>query len=314
MNIIPLQSTSYDIWSQKYRLRDSRQNDIDKDLNSSYLRTATALAANEDNSKYWTEQFLYIMQTGATPAGRILSNAGTEKYKPSVSLINCTVSQIVEDSMEGILEANLKAGLTLKAGCGIGYEWSTLRPSHSFVAGSGANTSGPLSFMNIFDATCFTVMSAGGRRGAQMGTFAVWHPDVLDFIIAKRADGTLRQFNLSLLIDDEFMTAVKNDRDWKLIFPVMRKEKELGLLEEYETIWKDLFWEEEYCKSQGYTIENNKILCKVYKTIKATYLWDTIMSSTYDFAEPGILFIDRINKLNNNSFCETIRATNPLAI
>lgn len=311
MNIIPLQSTSYEIWSQKYRLRDSMQNIIDKDVNDSYLRTAISLASNESDQKYWTEKFLYIMKTGATPAGRILSNAGTEKYKPAVSLINCTVSQIVADSMYGILDSNLKAGITLKAGCGIGYEWSTLRPSASFVAGSGANTSGPLSFMNIFDATCFTVMSAGGRRGAQMGTFAVWHPDVIEFITAKRADGTLRQFNLSLLIDDEFMHAVKNDLDWKLVFPVMAKEKELGLLKDSETVWKDLFWEEDYCNSEGYTIKDNKILCKVYKTVKATYLWDTIMLSTYDFAEPGILFIDRINKMNNNIFCEVIRATNP---
>lgn len=314
MDIIPLQSTSHDIWKQKYRLVDSSQVIIDNDVDDSYLRTAVALASSENDPEYWTEKFMYIMKTGATPAGRILSNAGSEQYKPKVSLINCTLSQIIRDSMHGILDSNLKAGLTLKAGCGIGYEWSTLRPKSSFVVGSGSNTSGPLSFMPIFDATCFTVMSAGGRRGAQMGTFAVWHPDVVSFITAKRTDGALRQFNLSLLIDDEFMTAVKNDDDWDLVFPVMSKEKELGLLDNHKTVWKDLFWDEEYCESEGYTIENNKVLCKVYETVKATYLWDTIMLSTYDFAEPGILFIDRINKMNNNAFCETIRATNPLAI
>lgn len=229
-------------------------------------------------------------------------------------MINCTVSETVKDSMEGILGSNLKAGLTLKAGCGIGYEFSTLRPSGSFVAGAGASTSGPLSFMDIFDSTCFTVSSAGGRRGAQMGTFAVWHPDVYAFIKAKRENGKLRNFNLSLLIDDDFMEAVNKEKSWDLIFPVLKKEKELNLIgPDTKTVWKNLFWEKDYCIEMGYTLNEakTKILCKVYETVDANDLWDTIMRSTYDFAEPGFLLIDKINQYNNNYFCETIRATNP---
>ena len=151
------------------------------------------------------------MECGAYPAGRIISNAGASKYKPATSTINCTVSGTIEDSMTGILGSVHQAGLTLKAGCGIGYEFSTLRPSGAYVAGAGATTSGPLSFMDIFDRTCFTVSSAGGRRGAQMATFDVSHPDVLEFIKAKREDGRLRQFNLSLLISEEFINCVVKD-------------------------------------------------------------------------------------------------------
>jgi len=142
-----------------------------------------------------------------------------------------------------------------------------------------------------------------------MGTFAVWHPDVEDFIKAKREDGRLRQFNLSLLIDDEFMEAVKNGSDYKLLFPVTQQEIDLEFAP--ETVWKDLFWDEDYCKDQGYIVEDGKILCKVYRTVKARDLWDTVMQSTYDYSEPGFLLIDAINKYNNNWFCETIRATNP---
>ena len=172
---IPLQPTSEEIWAQKYQLKDQKQQPVDLTVNDSYERTAKELASLEKDPTYWYPKFLWALQSGATPAGRILSNAGASAYKPAVSLINCTVSEIVKDSMDGILSSNHKAGLTLKAGCGIGYEWSTLRPRNAFVSGAGAFTSGPLSFMDIFDATCFTVSSAGGRRGAQMGTMAVWH-------------------------------------------------------------------------------------------------------------------------------------------
>jgi len=311
MIALPLQSTSLEIWEKKYQLKDSKQVIVDVDVESSYRRVAKALASNEIDKQYWEDRFFWLLTNGATPAGRIMSNAGAEKYKPATSLINCTVSQIVADSMYGVLHTNLQAGLTLKAGCGIGYEFSTLRPKKSFVSGAGAYTSGPLSFMNIMDATCFTVSSAGGRRGAQMGTFAVWHPDVIDFIKAKRADGTLRQFNLSLLIDNAFMMAVKNNTTWDLVFPVMTKEVELDLIGDSETVWKDLFWDEDYCKSENYTMKDGKILCKVYETVNAIDMWNTIMESTYDFAEPGFLLIDNININNNNWFCETIRATNP---
>lgn len=279
----------------------------DATIDDTYKRVAKAIASVEKDADYWYEKFLEVMQNGATPAGRILSNAGAGEFKPATSLINCTVSQIVEDSMPGIMRACTDSAITLASGAGIGYEFSTLRPKGSFVGGAGSYTSGPLTFMNIFDTMCFTVSSAGGRRGAQMGTFAVWHPDVEEFIKAKREDGRLRQFNLSLLIDDAFMEAVKTDSDWDLVFPLMKKERGGN----DKVVWKALFWDEAYCVKQGYTVENGKILCKVYKTVKARDLWDTIMNSTYNFAEPGFLLIDKINKYNNNYFCENIRATNP---
>jgi ribonucleoside-diphosphate reductase alpha chain len=209
--------------------------------------------------------------------------------------------------MDDILGKTHEAGLTLKAGCGIGYEFSTLRPKGGYVSGAGAYTSGPLSFMDIFDKMCFTVSSAGGRRGAQMATFDVGHPDVVEFIRAKREDGRLRQFNLSLLITDEFMTAVKNDGDWKLAFPVNEKEsKKVDLNDPEQVIWR------EWPSHKDYIVNDEGLVaCKVYKTIRAQRLWDVIMSSTYDYAEPGFILIDKVNEMNNNWFCEDIRATNP---
>ena len=306
---IELQPTSIEIWEKKYQLKDVNQVPVDASINDMQIRVARKLAEGEKNQELWFNNFMWAMANGATPAGRILANAGAEEYKPATSLINCTVSKIVEDSMAGILEANSEAGITLASGAGIGYEFSTLRPSGAFINGAGAFTSGPLSFMEIFDSMCFTVSSAGGRRGAQMATFAVWHPDVLNFIKAKRDDGRLRQFNLSLLIDDDFINAVKNKTDWQLVFPVTQKE--LNANPDIVLVQKPLFWEEDYCKTQNYMIEKGKILCKVYDTIPAISLWDTIMESTYDFAEPGFLLIDEINRMNNNYFTEKLRATNP---
>jgi ribonucleoside-diphosphate reductase alpha chain len=314
MNNVELQQTSYEIWEKKYQLKDEHQHPVDITIEDTYNRVATALAEPENNKEYWKEKFAWALCNGATPAGRIMSNAGAGQYKPATSLINCTVSQIVGDSMQDILDSVMQAGMTLKAGCGIGYEFSTLRPRGAFVSGAGANTSGPLTFMDIFDSMCFTVSSAGGRRGAQMGTFAVWHPDVEDFIKAKREDGRLRQFNLSLLIDDEFMAAVKADEKYNLVFPVKQSEIDRGLVKA-ETVYKKRFWEKKYCAKQDYIVnDEDMILCKVYKQIEAKELWDTMMRSTYDYSEPGFLLIDRINEYNNNWFCEEIRATNPLAI
>lgn len=306
-----LQQTSHEIWEKKYQLKNEHQQPVDLSIEDTYNRVALALAEPEQDKKFWSEQFKWALANGATPAGRIMSNAGAGEYKPATSLINCTVSQIVEDGMLGILDSVMQAGMTLKAGCGIGYEFSTLRPKGAFVSGAGAYTSGPLTFMDIFDSMCFTVSSAGGRRGAQMGTFAVWHPDVEDFIKAKREDGRLRQFNLSLLIDDEFMDAVKTKSKYKLVFPVKKSEVERNLVGG-ETVYKKRFWEKAYCKKQDYILnENDELLCKVYREIEAVDLWNTIMLSTYDFSEPGFLLIDRINEYNNNWFCEEIRATNP---
>ena len=207
IDTVPFQEASLDIWDKKYRLTAKDGTPIDKTMDDTYKRVARALAdvEREEVREQWYERFLWALRRGAIPAGRVTSNAGALEHKPATSTINCTVSGTIRDSMDDILGKVHEAGLTLKAGCGIGYEFSTLRPRGAYVSGAGAYTSGPLSFMDIYDKMCFTVSSAGGRRGAQMGTFDVGHPDVMDFIRAKRENGRLRQFNLSLLITDEFM-------------------------------------------------------------------------------------------------------------
>ena len=306
---IELQGASLDIWDKKYRLKDAQGNAVDKDIDGTYARVARALAEVEDEAvrQEWEQRFVWALKRGAIPAGRIVSNAGAQEHKPSTSTINCTVSGSITDSMEGILQKNLEAGLTLKAGCGIGYEFSTLRPRGAFVSGAGAYTSGPMSFMDIFDKMCFTVSSAGGRRGAQMATFDVHHPDVFDFVKAKREDGRLRQFNLSLLITEDFINAVKEDGEWPLSFPVTPKEfANLELDPEQEVVWRS------FPVTDGYvTNEQGQVACRVYQRIRAIKLWNAIMSSTYDYAEPGFILIDEVNKKNNNWFCENVRATNP---
>jgi len=305
------QAASVDIWDKKYRLKDFSGNPIDTDIDTTFQRVAKALATVEKQNKQeeWNEKFLWALRSGAIPAGRIMSNAGAADYKPATSTINCTVSGLIQDSMTGILDKVTEAGLTLKAGCGIGYEFSTLRPKGAYVTGAGAFTSGPLSFMDIYDKTCFTVSSAGGRRGAQMGTFDVSHPDVEEFIRVKREDGRLRQFNLSLLITEEFIKAVREDAEWPLVFPLdpsLPESKEADLEDTTQIVWKD------WVNTDGYlTNEEGQVACKVYKVIQARKLWDLIMSSTYDYAEPGFILIDKVNEMNNNWFEENIRATNP---
>ncbi|MDQ3287944.1 MAG: adenosylcobalamin-dependent ribonucleoside-diphosphate reductase [Pseudomonadota bacterium] len=305
-----MQPASLDIWDKKYRLKTKTGVAVDADIDGTYQRVARALADAEqtpENRQYWFERFAWALRRGAIPAGRITSNAGALEHKPATSTINCTVSGIIEDSMDGILEKVHEAGLTLKAGCGIGYEFSTLRPRGAFVAGAGAYTSGPMSFMDIYDKMCFTVSSAGGRRGAQMGTFEVAHPDVRDFIRAKREDGRLRQFNLSLLITDGFMEAVASDADWPLVFPVNIKERGDVKLDDASTV----VWREWPTHKNYIARDDGLVACRIYGHIRARHLWDMIMVSTYDYAEPGFILIDRVNEMNNNWFCENIRATNP---
>ncbi len=201
-------------------------------------------------------------------------------------------------------------GLAVIHNCGIGYEFSTLRPRGAYVAGAGAYTSGPLSFMDIYDKMCFTVSSAGGRRGAQMGTFDVGHPDVVEFIRAKREDGRLRQFNLSLLVTEAFMEAVQEDADWPLAFPLDQREAEADGIDPADPV--KVLWREWPNHDKGYIVNDDGLVaCRIYKHIKARRLWDLIMASTYDYAEPGFVLIDRVNEMNNNWFCENIRATNP---
>ena len=307
---IPMQPASVDIWDKKYRLKTKQGQSLDADIDGTYKRVAKALADAEPTvelQQYWMERFTWALRRGAIPAGRITSNAGAQEHKPATSTINCTVSGTIQDSMDGILDKVHEAGLTLKAGCGIGYEFSTLRPKGAFVAGAGAYTSGPMSFMDIYDKMCFTVSSAGGRRGAQMGTFDVSHPDVKDFIRAKREDGRLRQFNLSLLITDGFMQAVEHDTDWPLVFPINAQESgDLDLQDAAQVVWR------EWPTHKNYIVRDDGLVaCKVYGHIRARHLWDMIMVSTYDYAEPGFILIDKVNEMNNNWWCETIRATNP---
>jgi ribonucleoside-diphosphate reductase alpha chain len=311
INAIPYQEASLDIWDKKYRLSSKEGEPLDRSMDDTYKRVARALADVEDREQreHWYERFLWALRHGAIPAGRVTSNAGAWEHKPATSTINCTVSGTVHDSMDDILNRVHEAGLTLKAGCGIGYEFSTLRPRGAYVSGAGSYTSGPLSFMDIYDRMCFTVSSAGGRRGAQMATFDVGHPDAIDFVRAKRENGRLRQFNLSLLITDEFMQAVKEDREWKLAFPVGLREVEadkLDVADPQKFIWR------EWPTHEGYvTNAEGLVACRVYRTVPARRIWDVIMSSTYDFAEPGFILIDRVNEMNNNWWCENIRATNP---
>lgn len=308
---IPFQEASLDIWDRKYRLTAKDGSPIDVTMDDTWRRVATALAGVEDERlrEHWNERFLWALRKGAIPAGRIMSNAGALAHKPATSTINCTVSGTVRDSMDDILNKVHEAGLTLKAGCGIGYEFSTLRPRGAYVSGAGAHTSGPMSFMDIYDRMCFTVSSAGGRRGAQMGTFDVGHPDAIDFIRAKRENGRLRQFNLSLLVTDEFIEAVRSDREWLLAFPMPAREydpEQHDLEDRHSFVWR------EWPDTEGYvTNEDGLVACRVYKMLPARRLWDVIMTSTYDFAEPGFVLIDRVNEMNNNWWCENIRATNP---
>ncbi|MEM0550258.1 MULTISPECIES: adenosylcobalamin-dependent ribonucleoside-diphosphate reductase [Aeromonas] len=308
-DLMPLQETSLEIWNSKYRLKSKDGTPIDSSIDETYQRVARALAEQELQPEAWYEPFLWALRNGAIPAGRITSNAGAFEHKPATSTINCTVSGLIEDSMDDILGKVHEAGLTLKAGCGIGYDFSTLRPRGAFVAGAGAHTSGPISFMDVFDKMCFTISSAGGRRGAQMGTMDIRHPDVIEFIQAKREDGRLRQFNLSLLITEDFVKAVKEDAPWSLIFPYTAKEVEqdgIALDDPAQVLWAD------WPNKEGVVFnELGQVACKIYKTMPARKLWNVIMTSTYDYAEPGFILIDKVNQMNNNWFCEEIRATNP---
>ena len=311
VNAIPFQEASLDIWDQKYRLTAKDGTAVDGSMDDTYKRVARALADVErpELRETWYERFVWALRHGAIPAGRVISNAGALEHKPATSTINCTVSGTIRDSMNDILGKVHEAGLTLKAGCGIGYEFSTLRPRGAYVSGAGAYTSGPLSFMDIYDKMCFTVSSAGGRRGAQMGTFDVSHPDAMDFIRAKRENGRLRQFNLSLLVTDDFMQAVREDRDWYMSFPIAKAEylaERPDLTDPQKFLWRE--WPEH----EGYVVNDaGLVACRIYKHVPARRMWDLIMSSTYDFAEPGFILIDRVNEMNNNWWCENIRATNP---
>ena len=331
---LDLQPASQEIYETKYMLKGR-----DSGINGTYLRVAKVLAEVDEVSptdfevdeyykcdKYEVlKSFIWAMENGAIPAGRIMSNAGAEAEKSATSLINCTVSGTVPDSIDGILDTVKQAGNTLKAGCGIGYDFSTLRNSGAYVSGAGAETSGVLSFMDVFDKMCFTIASAGGRRGAQMATMNMHHPNIIDFIKAKREDGRLRQFNLSLLICDEFVNAHNTNTPWVFSHPINDKHDFQGgegedvdlespdvvekLSELKSIIWRKVarFEDDGYIEN-----EHGEVACLISgDPVPTEDIWDLIMKSTYDYAEPGFIMIDEVNRMNNLWFCEDIRTTNP---
>ena len=256
------------IWDMKYRFKQADGTPIDETVRHSWHRIADALAEVETCPSDWAPKFYNALSDFKfLPAGRITAGAGTER---SVTLFNCFVMGTIPDSMGGIFDMLKEAALTMQQGGGIGYDFTTIRPKGAKVKGVAADASGPLSFMDVWDAMCRTIMSAGSRRGAMMATMRCDHPDIEDFITAKKDPARLRMFNVSVLVTDDFMDAVKKNRSWELKF-------------------------------EG----------KVFRTVKAAELWDQIMASTFEFAEPGVIFIDRINKANNLNYCETIAATNP---
>src|SRR3954452_13174954 len=261
---------SRQIWDAKYRLKALDGTPIDLTIEDSWRRVAPALAAAEADPALWEAPFSEALEGFRfLPAGRILSGAGSERR---VTLFNCYVMADIEDDLGNIFANLREAALTMQQGGGIGYDFSTLRPKGAPVKGVGADASGPLSFMDVWDAMCRTIMSAGARRGAMMATMRCDHPDIEDFIAAKREPGRLRNFNLSVLVTDAFMPAVEAGADWPLVFGG-----------------------------------------RVHRVVRARALFDQITRATYDYAEPGVLFIDRSNARNNLHYCETIHATNPCA-
>lgn len=286
---------SEEIWDMKYRLKELDGTIRDISIQDTWRRIARALAACETDPILWEERFFEVLSDFKfLPAGRIISGAGTER---NVTLFNCYVMGTIPDSMNGIFDALKEAALTMQQGGGIGYDFSPLRPRSSPVKGVAADASGPLTFMDVWDAMCRTVMSAGSRRGAMMATMRCDHPDVLDFITAKQESTRLRMFNLSVLVTDAFMRAVQENRDWYLVHvepPAHKDKNELTILD-----------------NEGDDGRTKGLPRYVHRTVKAVDLWEKIMRSTYDYAEPGVIFIDRINRDNNLNYMENIAATNP---
>jgi ribonucleoside-diphosphate reductase alpha chain len=324
------QNISFEVWggeTGKYQLRNHKNEPIENTPEETCERVAKALAnvEDEDNRKKWQNKFLSILGTKFAGGGRIMANVGAGQHKKETSPINCTVMRQIPDSMAGIMDVAKEAALTLKAGCGVGYDFSTIRPKGSYVYGAGAATSGIISFMKIFDSVCSTVMSGGSRRGAQMACLDVSSPEIEDFITEKRNDGSLRYFNCSVLITNAFMEAVENDQNWELWFWKKQIDKIIRDVNKDDIciIRKDdIPYNHNEYRYFSFDENHNEVVygnCttdslfekKIYKTVKAKYLFDLITKSTYNFWEPGFILIDKVNKENNLYFCETIRCTNP---
>jgi ribonucleoside-diphosphate reductase alpha chain len=278
------------IWDTKYRLIQG-DTPVDRTIEDTWRRVAAALAAAEADPARWEPRFYQALEDFRfLPGGRILAGAGTDR---DVTLFNCFVMGTIDDSMDGIFAGLREGAITMQAGGGVGYDFSTLRPAGTRARRTGNVASGPVSFMRIWDATCATLLSTGARRGAMMGTLRCDHPDIEEFVEAKRDDRELRNFNLSVLVSDDFMAAVEGDLEWPLVFPDA-----------------DIHAEGELVQRQwpGY---GQPVSCRVLRTIAARDLWRRIMLANYGYAEPGVLFSDRINATNNLSYCEHISATNP---
>ena len=272
------------VWRSRYRQEG------EGDVDATCRRVARAIAAAEaSNAHGWEEAFHALMREGSfLPGGRILAGAGTRRR---VTLFNCFVMGTIEDSIEGIFRALQEGAVTMQQGGGIGYDFSTLRPQGMAAEDTGTVASGPVSFMHVWDRMCATMISTGVRRGAMMACLRCDHPDIEQFIDAKRAPGVLSHFNLSVLVSEDFLAALRDDRDWPLVFP----DEEAGA----ETLM--LPWPGRM----------GEVACTVHRRVRARDLWDRLMRAAYDSAEPGVLFIDRINRLNNLHYGESISATNP---
>lgn len=293
----PETEISRHIWDTKYRYRINGTIK-DKSLEDTWRRVAGALAEAEcRNSQKWEEKFYKALsEFRFLPGGRIIAGAGTAR---DVTLFNCFVMGVIEDSINSIFDNVREGALTMQWGGGIGYDFSTLRPKGSLARSTNNISSGPVSFMKIWDAMCGTMLSTGARRGAMMGTLRCDHPDILTFIEAKKESDVLTNFNLSVLVTDAFMKAVANEEEWLLVFP---GEKISGHPEPYpeeETVYR---------KWPG---SEQEVSCRVFGSMKAADLWERIMKANYNYAEPGVLFIDRINAWNNLSYAEPIYCTNP---
>ena len=286
---------SRQIWEEKYRYRDEQQIH-DRQLSDTWQRVATALASVEAEPVLWQERFYRALE-GFTflPGGRIQAGAGTQR---KVTLFNCFVMGSIEDSIDGIFDGLKQGALTMQQGGGVGYDFSTLRPRGTPAHSVGSIASGPVSFMDIWDSMCATLLSTGSRRGAMMATLRCDHPDIEAFVRAKADKSRLRHFNLSVLVSDAFMQAVADDQDWALLFPI-----------EHTPATKSE--ETQECVMREWPGHGRPVACRVYRRIAARELWAQITRASYDYAEPGVLFIDRINDWNNQYYREHINATNP---
>jgi ribonucleoside-diphosphate reductase alpha chain len=281
------------IWDVKYRYRYHGEV-VDGDIEATWERVAKAVAEVEPAAirGEWQKKFYEILSGFQfLPGGRILAGAGTQH---EVTLFNCFVMPIKEDSLTGIFDALKEGALTLQQGGGVGYDFSTLRPSHAIVKKTDASASGPVSFMRIWDAMCATMLSTGARRGAMMGILRCDHPDIETFIAAKSNPNELRHFNVSVLVTDTFMQAVKDNLEWQLVFPLKQDE-----LHDKNVIYRH------------WSGSDEKVPCRIVRTVDARELWQRIMKSAYDYAEPGVLFEDTINNMNNLWYDEWISSTNP---